>query len=176
MYFRRSLIAALFFVLLFSAQARAVETALRGSLGYGQDDSLSYSLDLEHSFEPFLQGEAYSLRLITNLGLFAWHNSSDDLWGGVAAAGLKFNFGGSETFRPYLAGSFGPALISQTHFDNRDLGCAFQFRSKGALGVMFGNSFQHSLEFSVAHYSHTRWIDTDNDGYTAYSIAYAYTF
>lgn len=176
MQFKRLSILTFLFLLTFSLQAHAYDVSLKAGVASGQSDSMAYSLDIEHQFEPFIEDTGLALSLITNIGGFVWHNSADTVYGGAVTIGLKFSFGTYEQFRPYISGTIGPSLISENRFDNRDLGGAFQWRSKAALGFMFGAGLHHSLEINATHFSHARILGHDNDGYTAFGLAYAYTF
>ena len=55
------------------------------------------------------------------------------------------------------------------------LGCLFQFRSKGSVGLRFGDMFRHSIQFDVAHFSNAG-LGSHNSGFNTYGLTYGFRF
>ncbi|MDR1397576.1 MAG: acyloxyacyl hydrolase [Desulfarculales bacterium] len=155
--------------------SRAAETSLSLSVAAGDSSSLAYDLSLQQIYDPWIANEYITLRPLLGLTAFMWHNNNDSLGGGMASVGLRMSMGSSAVFRPYLAATFGPALLSQTSFDDIDLGSALQFRSQGILGISFGPGLRHSIQASFSHYSNAGLSD-ENSGYNTWGLSYGFTF
>jgi hypothetical protein len=153
----------------------AADTSLGLSVAGGDRGSLAYDLSAQMAFSPWIANEYLSLSPLVGVSAFLWDNSNDSLWGGVLSLGLRLDLGASDVFRPYLAATFGPALLSQTSFDDLDLGSALQFRSQAILGISFGPGLRHSLQASYSHYSNGG-ITEDNSGYDTWGLSYGFTF
>jgi hypothetical protein len=165
---------ALVLCLALPGTAGAGDVSLSGGVAAGTESSVMYSLNAQYAFDPFWENEAMALRFVTRADVAYWVNADDELWAGALGVGLNLAGTGS-SLRPYVTAAIGPALISQNHFDKRKMGRAFQFQSRGALGLSFGSGLRHCVEASITHYSNAETED-HNDGYTACGLSYAYRF
>ena len=147
------------------------------SLGFNRGDAstLNGDLTLRRYLEPLYAGEIMEIcPLIEASGIY-WHNDDDDIFGGGVAVGLLIDFWQTGAVSPFIAGSFGGFLISDKTIGNRNLGCPFQFRSKGSIGFRFGEMLRHSIQFDVAHFSNAG-LSSHNSGFNTYGLAYGFRF
>lgn len=147
------------------------------TIGQGPQESISYDPYLQYTFEPWLSSESYELRPFVTGGLTFWEDtdSSDSVWGLVAAFGLKLAFNGDD-WHPFFSLSGGPSYISQDYFVGKDLGGGhYLFNSRAILGLDFGQDYQHSFGVHATHYSNGR-TQRSNDGFNSWGLAYGYSF
>jgi hypothetical protein len=159
-----------------SVQAEA-QVSFNLAIGQGAQESVTYDPYLQYTFEPWLSGESYELRPFVTGGLTFWDDtdSSDSVWGLVAAVGLKLAYSG-ESLRPFVSLSGGPSYISQDTFVGRDLGGGhYLFNCRAMLGLDFGQDYRHSLSVHATHYSNGR-TQSNNDGFNTWGLAYGYSF
>ena len=153
------------------------QTSLNFGVAYGEKDSTAYDLFVQHDFNPWLEGECWELSPFLTGGLTFWDDddSSDSVWGVLAAFGLRLAYTGFDSVRPYLSLNGGPSYVSQKDFIGRDLGGHFLFNSRAMLGLKFGSDFQHNIGLHGSHYSngHTQ---SENDGYNYLGAIYGYSF
>ncbi len=86
-----------------------------------------------------------------------------------------FTLGTSASFEPYLGASVGGAVITEDRFNSMDLGSHALFKSKGTIGVRFGDALRHKIQGEYTNYS-TWGLTTPNDGFTTYGLLYGYSF
>lgn len=153
----------------------ASETTLGVAVAHGDQSSQAYDLFVTHTFAPWIEGERAALSPLVEGGLQLWERSDKTIWGGNANVGLMLRFANGGTVRPFIIGTFGIAQISSDTFGYLDLGCRTQFRSRGSIGVDFGEGLRHTIKCSVTHYSNAS-MSGDNDGYNTIGLSYGLTF
>lgn len=153
------------------------QTSLNLGVSYGENDSTAYDLFLQRDFEPWLENDTWELSPFLTGGLTFWDHdeSSDSLWGLLAAFGLRVSYTGLCDFQPYLSLNGGPSYVSQKNFAGRNLGGHFLFNSRVMVGLRFGDSLQHNIGLHGSHFSngHTQSV---NDGYNYAGAIYGYSF
>ena len=157
------------------SESAAATTTLEGNIAYGQSDTMAYEVQVRQGYEPWLSGSVGELSPTAELGGFAWVGDDGTVWGMSFAPGLMFSLYTSAGFQPFLAASIGGALLSDTELERRHLGTNLQFRTRGSVGVMFGDSLEHRIQGNYTHYSNAG-LDSDNDGYNTYGVTYGYSF
>lgn len=162
-------------MVLICGSALAAETTVGGSVARGEGSTMAYTLSVRQSYEPWLSGEMGSLQPTAELAGFAWVDDDDTVWGGSLAPGLRFTMFTSANFQPYMEGSVGGAVISDDKFDSRDLGSNALFKTKGIVGVQFGESMRHSVQGEYTNYS-TWGLTSDDDGYSTVGVSYGFSF
>lgn len=156
-------------------KARASETTVGAAVAYGEQSSQAYDLYVTHTFRPWLEGENAALRPLVEAGLQVWERSDRTVWGGNANIGLLLRFFENGSVRPFIAGTFGVAQLSADTFGRLDLGTHTQFRSRGSIGVDFGEGLRHTIRCNVTHYSNAG-MSGKNDGYNTLGLSYGLTF
>lgn len=162
-------------LLLFAGSALAAETTVGGSIAIGESSSTAYTINIRQSYQPWLSGEAGELTPIAELSGFAWVGDDDTVWGVSLAPGLRYTMFTTSSFQPYLEGSVGGAVISDRELDSRDLGSHALFKTKGILGVQFGEGMRHSIQGEYTNYS-TWGLSSTDDGYSTVGIGYGFSF
>ncbi|MDR2725661.1 MAG: acyloxyacyl hydrolase [Candidatus Adiutrix sp.] len=179
-------VAGLLFLVLSSwtVGAAAEDTALRAGVSAGTHSSTSFDLYLQHSFEPWLDRAGYQLSPYANLGFTLWTGDkkdypgarNDQIWGLVAALGLRWELKAWETARPYLAFNVGPSYISKDEFLGNEMGGGhYLFNLRASLGLRLGRDFRHNLGLDASHYSNA-FTQSSNKGYNALGLSYGYSF
>ena len=180
----RRLAGGLLILLLAAGPAGAEDTALRVGLSTGTRSSTAFDLYGQHSFEPWLERISYRLVPFANLGFTLWSGDKDDylgavndqIWGLVAAFGLRLEMNTWEAIRPYLALNVGPSYISESEFLGRNMGGGhYLFNLRASLGLLLGEESRHSLGLDASHYSNC-FTQSSNDGYNALGVSYGYSF
>ena len=172
------IIAILLSALTFQGTALAASTSVGANISRGQGDSMAYTLNISQMYEPWLSNGVCELAPLAEIGAHAWDpddNDDDTVWGGYLGIGLRFSLFTDKVIRPYLEGSFGGAINSEDSIDGRDLGSHALFRSRGSVGVNFGETYNHKVQGDVVHFS-TGGLTNKNDGYTTYGVSYGYSF
>lgn len=144
-------------------------------VGGGDQNSMAYELFVKKSFNSWWSGQWGAVTPILRLSGFVWDKSGDTLGGGSLAGGLDIDFGRSDKFRPFVEGTFGGALISQTTFGDKNYSTAFQFRSQAGIGFKFGPELRHTLQADFVHYSNA-CIKRPNDGHNTIGGSYGLSF
>ena len=157
------------------APAQAGEWNCSLGVSWGDASTINGDLTLRRLIDPLYSGENIEIRPLVEMSGIYWHNDDDDILGGGVSAGLLISFWQTGTVSPFIAGSFGGFLISDDTIGNRDLGCLFQFRSKGSVGLRFGDMFRHSIQFDVAHFSNAG-LGSHNSGFNTYGLTYGFRF
>lgn len=106
-----------------------------------------------------------TLRLAT--GLLLLEGREDDrnaAW--LVTPALRWTFG--ETGNVFVEGGIGAALMLHTRHESRELGSAFQFQDRLALGTSLGMG---ELMLSLTHYSNGG-ITRPNDGFEILGLGY----
>lgn len=173
---------ALFAVMLFSIvmfradDAQANDWWIFAGAGIGTEDGSVGDLTLRTTFDSFYDNDWFSVQPLAEFSLNYWHHDSDDeILGATLSGGLLLVFQREGWWRPYISGTFGGSFQGGHTIGTHDLGQSFQFRSKGALGVQFGETFRHSLQVDAAHFSHAH-MNNDNDGYNMFMVSYGFRF
>ncbi len=155
--------------------AVAGDFSLAAAIAHGEKNSQAYDVYGQYAFSPWYQGESVSVKPLITSGVSLWKRPNKELWGGNVNAGLMLEFAGGGNWRSFISGTFGITILSSDEFDNLDLGCREQFRSRGSIGISFGENFQHTVQCNVTHYSNGS-MATKNDGYNTLGIVYGFTF
>ena len=180
----RWLAGGLLALVLSAGPAAAEDTAIRAGLSYGMSGSSVLDLYLQHSFEPWLDRDGYSLSPFANLGMTFWSGDKKNrpearverLWGLVAALGLRLELKTWEMARPYLALNVGPSYISEDEFLGRQMGGGhFLFNLRTSFGLRFGQDLAHNLGLDLSHYSNA-YTQNSNRGYNSMGLSYGYSF
>lgn len=144
--------------------------------GTGTEDAAVGDLTLRTTFDSFYENDWVSVQPLAEISLNYWHHDSDDeIVGGTLSGGLLVVFQREGWWRPYVSGTFGGRMQGGHIIGTHDLGQSFQFRSKAAVGVQFGETFRHSLQLDAAHFSHAH-MNNDNDGFNMFMVSYGFRF
>lgn len=165
-------------LLAFAGTAQAVSTTVGAKVARGNSDSTAYTINITQSYEPWLVNELFQLTPTAELGGHAWVDDDSDVdtvWGAYLAPGLRFSLFTDAPIQPFLEGSVGGAVNSKSKIDERDLGSRVLIRSRGSLGLAFGDGYRHRVQGDVTNYS-TWGITSTDDGYNTYGISYGYSF
>lgn len=154
--------------------AQGGETTVGVAVAHGEQSSQAYDVYAAYTFSPWLEGEC-ALSPLVEAGLLIWERSGRTIWGGGGHVGLMLRFFENGTVRPFVSGTFGVVQISSDSFGYLDLGTHTQFRSRGSVGVDFGEGLRHTVKCSVTHYSNAG-MSADNDGYNTVGLSYGLTF
>jgi hypothetical protein len=173
------LFSSILLAALFTASAGIAATTTAGiNVSRGQNDSMAYGLNIKQRYDPWVANEMFELAPLAELGGHAWvskHKNADTLWGGFLAPGLRFTLNTDKNLQPYLEGSFGGAVNNDNTFDTRQLGSHVLFRTRGSVGVAFGDEARHRVQGDYINYS-TIGLTRKNDGYNTYGLSYGYSF
>ena len=167
---------AALFVCMLVGVAQAASTSVGVGVARGSSDSTAFSVNLMQKYDSWLDSSLYSLTPLAELGGHVWiPDHGDNVWGVYLAPGLNFSLFTNADIRPYLEGSIGGALNTKKKLDNRRLGSNLLFRSRGSVGVSFGDAYRHRVQGD--YINHSTWGLTDNNsGYNTYGISYGYSF
>ena len=171
-----SLVAMLFLSPLW-AYAEGSSNEFMFGAGLGQASSSAWDASLRHNFSPWLENSVVRLAPFAEAsGTYLYVNSNDDMWAASVAGGLKLSIlTDISSIRPYLSGSFGGSFLSEHMLSSRNLGQRFQFRSRGALGIDFGEDYRHAIEVNTSHYTNSG-MDRHNASYSNIGVMYGYKF
>jgi hypothetical protein len=170
--------SAVFAAFLSVQAAFAGSTTVGGSVSRGQSSSMAYSLNVTQRFDPWIASEAFELAPLAELGGHAWRDNKDHVdtvWGGHLAPGLRFTLNTGKIVRPDLEASLGAAVNSEDHMDDRDFGSYVLLRTRGSVGLDFGDDYRHRLQGDYVHHS-TAGLTRNDDGYNTYGLSYGYSF
>lgn len=166
------------FTLLFTTSALAAATTAGFNVSRGQSDSMTYSLSIKQQYEPWIANDLFELAPLAEIGGHAWVSDSSDVdsvWGGFLAPGLRFTLNTGKEVQPYLEASVGGELNTDDDFDDRKLGSRALFRTRGSIGLAFGEGSRHRLQGDYIHQS-TAGLTDNNAGYNSYGVSYGYSF
>ena len=158
-----------------AGEATASGTTIGVAVAGGENSSQAYDLYVTQVLEPFLGNETISLNPLLEAGLQAWDRSDKTVWGANGNLGLGVYLFPEGDVRPFVMGTFGYAHISGKTFGNRNLGTHSQFRTRGSLGIDFGEDCRHTFKINFTHYSNGGMAH-DNDGYNTIGGSYGFTF
>lgn len=164
-------------VLLF-AEVAVAGTSVNFNANGGESGSMAYGLNINQSYEPLVSGSLGELTPTAELGGHLWvpkHSDDDNVWGISLAPGLKFIMFTDAAFNPYIAGSIGGIAVSDKDMGSRKLGSNVLFKTKGVVGVEFGENNRHHLQGEYNNYS-TWGITKNDDGYRTWGASYGYSF
>ena len=171
-------VSALIVALCTASAGIAASTTAGIGVNRGQSDSMAYSLNMKQRYDPWMANEVFELAPLAEIGGHAWvseHSSVDTLWGGFIAPGMRFTLHTHKNYQPFLEGSIGGAVNNDDTFDKRQLGSHVLLRTRGSVGVAFGDETRHSVQGEYTNYS-TGGLTKKNDGYNTYGISYGYSF
>lgn len=163
---------------LFAGSAVAASTSVGLGISRGDSDSMAYSLNISQKYEPMVDTEAVTVTPIAEIGGHVWIDKDDDVdkvWGAYLAPGLRVNLNTDKNIRPYVEGTLGGAVNSESEMDDKDFGSNALFRARGAVGVSFGEELRHKVQGDYTHYS-TFGLSKKDDGYNTYGLSYGYSF
>ena len=173
-FFLSSALAAL----IAASSAFAATTSVGVNISRGQSDSMAYSLNITQLYEPWVSNGVCELAPLAELGGHAWVDDDSDVdtvWGAYLAPGLRFTLFTDKSIRPYVEASVGGAVNSERKMDDRNFGSNALFRTRGSVGVNFGEGQNHRIQGDYINYS--TWGVTDkDDGYSTYGMSYGYSF
>ncbi|MDR0339684.1 MAG: acyloxyacyl hydrolase [Desulfovibrio sp.] len=174
---RLTILCATFLALLVSlSPASPADTSAGINVSRGKEDSMAYSLNVMQKYESWIDNENLTLGPLAEIGAHAWVPDHDDtIFGGFLAPGLRLALNTNAQIQPYLEGSVGGALNSKRKIDRLDLGSHALFRSRGTVGLSFGDELRHRIQGDYVHYS-TMGLTKENDGYDTYGVSYGYNF
>lgn len=169
-------------ILLAAALTASAGTAASTSAGInisrGQNKSMAYSIAIKQHYTPWISSELFECTPLAEIGGHAWvsdKHSVDTVWGGFLAPGIRFTLHTDKELQPYLEASVGGAVNNDDEFDDRQLGSHVLLRTRGSIGVAFGEGSRHRVQGDYIHHS-TAGLTSKNDGYDTYGIAYGYSF
>lgn len=158
------------------SQAFCGDWWLFASAGASDCRSVTGDLTLRRTFDSLYDNEYFSILPLAEVSVnYVRKNSDNDFLGGTLSGGGLVLFNREGAWRPYLSATFGTAFFSETKFADKNFGISFQFRSKGALGIQFGEDFRHSIQIDYAHFSNAG-LDNHNSGINTYCISYGFCF
>lgn len=158
-----------------SKSALGAHTAVEAGAAAGESGSIAYNLGVKQTYDPWLSNELLEITPTAYLGGHVWDRSNDTVWGATLAPGLVLSMFTTSDITPYLAGSLGGTVISDSNFGPRDLDSNLLFMTKGAAGVQFGESRQHRIQGEYTNYS-TWGLTSNDDGYSTVGLSYGYSF
>lgn len=149
--------------------ATANTFALSTSTGTG-DGAERYTLGGQW-LKPWRETNTGALLWSLDLDGSYWIGHHDSLVQLSLVPGLVYQ-GNNAGLKPIAYAGIGPAWISQTRLDSRELSTQFQFNSRIGVGMMTG---RHSLALEAWHLSNAG-LKRPNDGLTSYGLSYRYRF
>lgn len=155
--------------------ACAEDWSLNLTAAHGEESSQAYDLYLQYTFDHIYSNDTISIKPLVSSGISLWERPGQEVWGFNLNGGLILEFSGNDKWRPFIAGTFGIAVISAENFNDLKLGQHEQFRSRGSVGINFGENFRHMLKCDITHYSNGS-LSSDNSGYNTIGLSYGYTF
>ena len=174
----RSFFLSLLLLALSASPAFAAATSVGLDVARGDGHSMSYSLRVAQKYAPWFSNSLFELGPSAEIGGHAWVSDKshvDTVWGAFIAPGLYLTMFTDAPIRPFMTASVGGAVNSEDKMDHLDFGSHVLFRTRGSVGVSFGEDFRHSVQGSYTYYS-TWGITTPNDGYGSYGLSYSYSF
>jgi hypothetical protein len=182
----RNIIMMVLALVLAAGPAEAGDTAPRVGVSRGTMESTAFDLYLQHTFDPWQERAAYQFGPYANLGYTLWLGDknkadnpeavTDQIWGLVAAVGLRLDLKVWEAARPYLAFNVGPSYISGSDFLGRGMGGGhYLFNLRASLGLRFGKEYRHNLGLDGSHFSNA-YTKSANYGYNSLGMSYGYGF
>lgn len=158
------------------SHALAGDWWLFASTGGSNCGAVTADLTVRRTFDSIYDNDTLSIFPLVELSVNYVRRSSDiDFWGGTLSGGGLAVFNREGAWRPYVSATFGGAFLSETRFYYKNFGISFQFRSKGAVGIQFGEDFRHSIQADFAHFSNGG-INAHNSGINTYCISYGFRF
>lgn len=161
-----------------ASMAYAATTSIGANISRGSSDSMAYSINIGQKYEPWFESSLFSFTPFAELGGHAWvpdDSDSDTVWGAFLAPGLRLTLFTDSPIQPYMEGSIGGTINSKKKMDERKLGSHALFRSRGSVGVSFGDNYRHRIQGDYIHYS-TWGLTNDNAGYNTYGVSYGFSF
>ena len=171
-------LSVLLVTLCMTATAIAASTTAGFGISRGQNDSMAYSLNIKQRYDPWMASDIFELAPLAELGGHAWvskHSGTDTVWGGFLAPGLRFTLHTDKNLQPYLETTVGGALNNSSRFDDRQLGSQVLLRTRGSVGLGFGEGARHRIQGDYINYS-TGGLTKRNDGYNTYGVSYGFSF
>ena len=92
-------------------------------------------------------------------------NYKDNLWVFAAAPTVRYHVLPQRAVDLFFDISVGPAYLSTTRFESRNLGIHYTFQDMLGAGVLWGERHQYSVALRIVHYSNA-CIDNNNRGFT----------
>lgn len=175
---RHALFAVLLFLLSATPVAFAAATSVGLEIARGDSDSMAYSLKVAQKYAPWFSSSLFEIGPSAEIGGHAWVDNKshvDTVWGAFVAPGLYFTLFTDSSIRPFVSGSLGGAINSKDHLDERNLGSNALFRTRGSVGLSFGEEYRHTVQGNYTNYS-TWGLTNKNDGYSTYGLSYSYSF
>lgn len=165
-------------LLCFVSFAQAADTSVGLDIARGDSDSMAYSLRVAQKYAPWFTSSLIDLTPGMEIGAYAWVDNKsnvDTVWGAYISPGLCLSLFTNSPIRPFIATNLGLAVNSADHMDDRDFGSHLLIRSRGSVGVSFGEDYRHTVQGSFTHYS-TWGLSTPDDGYNTYGMSYSFAF
>lgn len=159
----------------FAGSAFAANTSVGFGAARGEGSSTAYTLSVNQLYEPWFASSVVELAPTAELAGHYWKKGSDDVWGASIAPGLRMTLFSDGAFNPYIGASLGGAFLSERDMGSRDFGSHALFKTKGVLGVEFGETNRHRIQGEYTHYSNWGIANTD-DGYDTIGGSYSFSF
>jgi Lipid A 3-O-deacylase (PagL). len=169
------ILALIVLLLVVCTPARAETTSVGLGIGYADDDIMAYSLSLTQLYQPLAAGSIAELSPTGEVAVHLWDGDRDTSAGMSLSPGLRLTLLTDKAFSPYLGVSVGGALMSERKIDSRDLGSHLLMRTKGVVGIQFGENNRHSIQGEYSHYGNLG-IVSPNDGLNTYGGSYSFAF
>lgn len=160
---------------LFAGSAFAANTSVGFGAARGESRSTAYTLSVNQIYEPWFGNSVVELAPTAELAGHYWKKGSDDAWGASLAPGLRLTLFSDGSFNPYIGASVGGAAMSERDLGPRDMGSHVLFKTKGVVGVEFGETNRHRLQGEYTHFSNWGLANTD-DGYGTIGGSYSFSF
>lgn len=174
----KTLFAVILLLFMPASPVLAAGTTIGADVARGDSDSMAYSLRISQKYAPWISNSLFELGPLAEVGGHAWVDNKDDVdtvWGGYLTPGLYMTLFTDAPVQPFLSGSVGGAVNSKDRLDERNLGSHVLFRTRGSVGLSFGDDYRHSIQGNYTHYS-TGGLTDKNDGYSTYGMSYNFSF
>ena len=120
-------------------------------------------VDLIYNFYEKPWGDLHLLLGAGGTWLWTDHDS-DTIFMGTVLPSVRYYFGGTRKYRPYLFLGVGPSYMSSKNLGNQRSGGRFTFNDFVGAGVQLGAEQQWSIGFCYRHISNGSLYDS-NDGF-----------
>lgn len=152
----------------------AIAAGLSVDVGRTSESTMVYRLGLQKDFQKsWWQSDVGRLTGYWDLSYRYWDGDRGSSMHGLSFSPVfVYEFAG-EKVRPYVEAGIGVAVLSETEYEGRDFGSAFNFEDRIGLGVRFGDNQEVGLR--AMHYSNAG-IKQPNDGIETYSLHYRTSF
>lgn len=150
----------------FTAQAAGVEFAV----GQTSDSTMTYRLGLQFDWDKsWLQSDVGRLTGYWSGAYTYWEGDESSSNNSLSFSPVfVYEFAG-QNVKPYVELGVGVALFSNTEYEGKKLGSAFQFEDRLGFGLRFAGG--HEVGIRATHYSNAG-LSSPNNGVESYALHY----